>query len=396
MSSRVTPAVLAMAFAVVLAVVFFVPFVVREYRRHGELGAGTAILRFAALLYVLALACFVLSPFPPVIDGFCEIFGRLRPQWVPLAGFDGVRRPASWQEAAHLLATNGSVQQFALNVVLFVPLGVLLRRSLRLGLLRVGVLGFAVSLAIELTQLTGVWGLYPCPYRLFDVDDLIANTAGALAGRIAAPAVRLVPGRVSAVPRDFPRPVSRFRRLTGMSCDLLLLWWTGGAARRVLAFARNHGVLGDLPWLEPTALWIGPALLLLLLALAVGGSTLGQRAALLRSARPPGVRPPATAVVCRWLVGVGGLGLAQGALHAAGFPGLWLPLTLLWAAVHGWGVLRTPDHRGLSGRLTGLCVVDARIRSRTAPPAPREADRGLRCTPVRGSRADEAGTRASR
>lgn len=184
MGSRVAPAVLAMAFAVVLAVAFFVPFVVREYRRHGELGAGAAFLRFAALLYVLALACYVLSPFPPLIERSCEIFGRLRPQWRPLAGFDGVRWPASWQEAADLLVTNGSVQQFALNVVLFVPLGVLLRRSFRLGMLRVGVLGFAVSPAIELTQLTGVWGLYPCPYRMFDVDDLIANTAGALAGQI--------------------------------------------------------------------------------------------------------------------------------------------------------------------------------------------------------------------
>ncbi|CAM02204.1 putative Glycopeptide antibiotics resistance protein [Saccharopolyspora erythraea NRRL 2338] len=364
-----------MAFAVVLAVAFFVPFVVREYRRHGELGAGAAFLRFAALLYVLALACYVLSPFPPLIERSCEIFGRLRPQWRPLAGFDGVRWPASWQEAADLLVTNGSVQQFALNVVLFVPLGVLLRRSFRLGMLRVGVLGFAVSPAIELTQLTGVWGLYPCPYRMFDVDDLIANTAGALAGRIAAPAVLLVPGRVGRVPRDFPRPVSRFRRLTGMSCDLLLLWWTGGAARHVVGFAQDHGVLGHLPWLEPTALWTGP-LLLLLLALAGGGSTLGQRAVLLRSARPAGVRLPVAAVACRWLVDVGGLGLAQGALHAAGFAALWLPLTLIWAAVHGWGVLSTPDHRGLSGRLAGLCVVDARIRPRTVQSEPREAHRG--------------------
>lgn len=43
--------------------------------------------------------------------------------------------------------------------------------------------GFAVSLFVEFTQLTGNWFLYPCPCRLFDVDDLIASTVGALAAR---------------------------------------------------------------------------------------------------------------------------------------------------------------------------------------------------------------------
>lgn len=43
-------------------------------------------------------------------------------------------------------------------------------------------LGGLSSLLIELTQLTGTWGLYPCPYREFDVDDLILNTAGVAIG----------------------------------------------------------------------------------------------------------------------------------------------------------------------------------------------------------------------
>ena len=42
--------------------------------------------------------------------------------------------------------------------------------------------GFGLSLTVELTQLTGLWGLYPCPYRQFDVDDLILNTTGVALG----------------------------------------------------------------------------------------------------------------------------------------------------------------------------------------------------------------------
>lgn len=57
-------------------------------------------------------------------------------------------------------------------------------------------MGFAVSLLIETAQLTGIFHLYPCSYRLFDVDDLIWNTLGALLGyAVAALANRALPRR---------------------------------------------------------------------------------------------------------------------------------------------------------------------------------------------------------
>lgn len=42
--------------------------------------------------------------------------------------------------------------------------------------------GFGLSLACELTQLTGLWGIYPCAYRAFNVDDLLLNTLGCVTG----------------------------------------------------------------------------------------------------------------------------------------------------------------------------------------------------------------------
>lgn len=42
--------------------------------------------------------------------------------------------------------------------------------------------GVGLTLAVELTQLTGLWGLYPCAYRQFNVDDLILNVLGVVAG----------------------------------------------------------------------------------------------------------------------------------------------------------------------------------------------------------------------
>lgn len=42
--------------------------------------------------------------------------------------------------------------------------------------------GAALTLAIELTQLTGFWGLWPCAWRQFNVDDLMLNFLGVTSG----------------------------------------------------------------------------------------------------------------------------------------------------------------------------------------------------------------------
>ena len=41
---------------------------------------------------------------------------------------------------------------------------------------------FLLSLFFELTQLTGLYFIYPRPYRLFDVDDLMINMLGGILG----------------------------------------------------------------------------------------------------------------------------------------------------------------------------------------------------------------------
>lgn len=66
------------------------------------------------------------------------------------------------------------------------PLGFLARAVFKRGLFTSTLIAFSVSFAIELTQLTGLWGYYPCAYRIFDVDDLITNTLGGLIGATIA------------------------------------------------------------------------------------------------------------------------------------------------------------------------------------------------------------------
>ena len=42
--------------------------------------------------------------------------------------------------------------------------------------------GAVLTLLVELTQLTGIWGLYSCAYRQFNVDDLLLNFLGVVVG----------------------------------------------------------------------------------------------------------------------------------------------------------------------------------------------------------------------
>ncbi len=70
------------------------------------------------------------------------------------------------------------------NVLAFVPVGILvplLRPTDRRPWLTVLVVGFSLSLAIELGQLIGSL-IVGFNYRQADVDDLIVNTFGAMAG----------------------------------------------------------------------------------------------------------------------------------------------------------------------------------------------------------------------
>lgn len=46
---------------------------------------------------------------------------------------------------------------------------------------------FGLSLFFELTQLTGLYFIYPRPYRLFDVNDLFVNTLGGTIGFLVTP-----------------------------------------------------------------------------------------------------------------------------------------------------------------------------------------------------------------
>jgi glycopeptide antibiotics resistance protein len=123
-----------------------------------------------AAMYVLGLSLVGLWPHP--VDGAVDVAGLPPVRWTtdalgltPIQGYD--------------------VVQFAANVLLFVPFGVLvLLLWRRANVLQATAAGAAVAVLIELLQ------LLVRPERLASVQDIVANTAGAAAGAAAVRVAR--------------------------------------------------------------------------------------------------------------------------------------------------------------------------------------------------------------
>lgn len=350
-SSRVLPAVLAVFFGVALAMVLLVPFVFRSYRKRGEVGLGPGILAFAFLVYGLALVAYTLAPVPQLDDAWCAAHTKFtQPQLRPLQFVSDIAKDRVAPGLRGLL-TNPAVQQVVFNVALFVPLGAFLRHR-RLPVIGVVAAGFGVSLLIECTQLTGNWFLFPCPYRLFDVDDLLANTVGTAVGLMFAPLLRKMYGRTS-LPPEAPRPVTTARRWLGMLVDLVAVTMLGVVLSVVVTLVSD----ADPAMLSP---WLPAVLLLVVPSLGSQGATLGQRAVRLRRVRADGGHPGVLLVPALAFGGFGyfilsGLGDTVST---------WTNLMLLASFVLAW---RPRSHRGLSGLVSGLYLVDARVSEPSTP-----------------------------
>lgn len=150
------------------------------------LGALVAVrgrrARRAWPLVLLALLFVALTqhPFPDPARLACPA-PHTEPRLVPFAF--AAAAWARWARYGSSLdwAMDVTVMAAAMNLLLCGAIGAALARHatrVRTALL----FGLGLSLGVELTQLTGIWGLYPCAYRQFDVDDLILNVAGVVGG----------------------------------------------------------------------------------------------------------------------------------------------------------------------------------------------------------------------
>lgn len=368
------PAYVGVLLGGLLFVGLLVPLTVWQSRRYGRLSGRRVLGAAAVAVYGVSLAAYTLLPIPSGdLAAWCAAHGVDGAQTQLFQFVDDVRRDtAGLGRRATLL--HPTVLQVVLNVVLFVPWGVLWRRFLGRGIVTATLSGLLVSLAIEATQYTGIFGLVGCSYRVGDVDDLLTNTVGAFVGAVVAPLLLhwMPQSRDLARERGVPRPVRARRRWGSMLLDAFFLVGVGVLGSFVwrLGLAVTGRELGDVTWGEWVLGSAAPFVLVVVLPVLGSGASLGQRALWLVPVRD-GVRPVLWRRALRALVpgGVWALAVTLQALpHDSRVPD-WLvsaPLgavATMCAVASVLGVLVTGDRRGLSGAVAGVTYVDARSPS---------------------------------
>jgi hypothetical protein len=120
-------------------------------------------------------------PFPNPETMTCPV-PYTTPRLVPFRfAFRGVELLLAPQDLPTRLFDRG-VLSAMMNLLLCIAIGAALARWTARGAGFALIWGATLSLCVELTQLTAFWGAFPCPWRLFDVDDLILNISGVMIG----------------------------------------------------------------------------------------------------------------------------------------------------------------------------------------------------------------------
>lgn len=166
-----------------IALIFTIPFILHEYHKYGSIQPFKTLVVYSFILYMITIYFLVILPLPN-LESVVEKPNMIR--LLPFGFMKDIIRESS------LIITNPSTYLKALtepcfytvifNVFMTIPFGMYLRYYFKCSLKKTIMYSFLLSLFFELTQITGLYFIYPHPYRVFDVDDLLTNTLGGLIG----------------------------------------------------------------------------------------------------------------------------------------------------------------------------------------------------------------------
>ncbi|MEZ5407533.1 MAG: VanZ family protein [Acidimicrobiales bacterium] len=311
-----------------VAVLVTFPLAALHYRRWGRVHPWRAVVLYAFVFYLLASLFLVLLPLPdlpakgtdPAL--WEERFGRLRsPELDPTASIrDIVTAPTATLRSKALF-------QVLFNLALLAPLGGFLRWLFGRRPVVAALVGFLVSLTFEVCQLTGIFWIYPGPFRLFDTGDLVLNAIGCVAAAAAvSPLVsRGILPDLYAPPRPAGEWIGVVRRSLAFGIDFVAF------ASSVLLLVELADALGAGSRLT---LYAAPALLFMVwfivVPAATGGEGLGKHLMLCRISTGDGGPAGTMRLVVRQVA-------------------LWMAPALIWASDGWWpGRAVAPTPLGLA------------------------------------------------
>ena len=172
-----------------VAFILTIPFLIFQYRKYGAIPVVKSLVFYSFILYIITSYFMVILPLPSM-----KYVSQLETDTMQLIPFQFIKDimetiPSNINTLEEFIKifNVSTVYIVIFNFFLTLPYGVYLRYYFNKKWYQTIILTFILSLFFELTQLSGLYGIYPRPYRLFDVDDLIINTLGGLFGLIITP-----------------------------------------------------------------------------------------------------------------------------------------------------------------------------------------------------------------
>ena len=206
-----------------LAFLITLPYLLLQYHKYGSVPLIRSSIVYTFILYLLTAYFLVILPLPSKEEVL--MMPTKVPQLIPFTFLGDFIE--TFKESSGVLSFLKSpiVYTTLFNIAITIPFGVYLRYYFKKKWYTTIIYTFLLSLYFEITQLTGLYGLYPKAYRLFDVDDLIVNTLGGLIGYLITPIVTIfLPDRdeIDKISYKRGKTVSIYRRFLAFLIDIFV------------------------------------------------------------------------------------------------------------------------------------------------------------------------------
>ena len=211
----------------IVSLIFTIPYIIYQYHKYGSINPYRTIIIYSFLLYLMSAYFLVILPLPSI-----ETVSKMTTPSYNLIPFHFISEifslsTFSVSDFATYFPTlkNPVVYESIFNVFLTVPFGIYLHYYFEYDFKKTFFYSFCLTLFFELTQLSGLYFIYPRGYRVFDVDDLILNTLGGILGYfIAYIPLKILPTRkkIDEQSKEKANSVSVLKRSMAFLIDFLI------------------------------------------------------------------------------------------------------------------------------------------------------------------------------
>jgi glycopeptide antibiotics resistance protein len=184
MSSYVNVIFIGILFFILLFWFVLLYTLLRSYHKYGQLNPLKSFMFMAFVLYIEIAYFLTILPLPDA-SSMNQAIQPLR-SYMQLNIFYFITDSISYFQEHGFSLISPPIYTTVFNILLLVPLGIFLRKLFNYKMNQIIVIALLVSLSFELIQLSGLFFIYPYPYRLFDINDIMFNTLGAFLGAILA------------------------------------------------------------------------------------------------------------------------------------------------------------------------------------------------------------------